>query len=86
METLVTKIFAEVGIGNDTFLSTEYEEGDNEYRVPKLIFPDTVTEFYIRIWVFKTVFIFSTKNLFEIKKKKRNTLKILFGVGGTQNH
>jgi hypothetical protein len=76
------KVFAEVGIGNDTFLSTEFEEEGNEYRVPKFIKPKKVTEYYLRFWIFKNVFILSTKNGFELKRKDRNKIKILFGIGG----
>lgn len=31
------RIFAEIGFGNETFLSTEIEEGENEYRIPEFI-------------------------------------------------
>lgn len=31
------KVFAEIGFGNDTFLSTEFEEENSEYRVPKFV-------------------------------------------------
>lgn len=31
------KVFAEIGFGNDSFLSTEFEDGEEEYRVPKFI-------------------------------------------------
>ena len=64
------KIFAEIGIGNDTFLSTELEEDENEYRLPKFILPKKITEYYFRFWIFKNVFIISTKNGFEIRKKE----------------
>lgn len=76
------KIFAEIGFGNDTFLSTEIEEANNEYRVPKLILPKKIGGFYFRFWIFKKVFILSTNHGFEIKNKDKNRLKILFGVSG----
>jgi len=76
------KIYAELGFGNETFFSTEYEEGENEYRVPKFIRPSKIQEIYFRLWIFKTVYIFSTKTIFEIKKKTKNKLKIIFGLGG----
>ncbi|HWA64536.1 MAG TPA: DUF3977 family protein [Candidatus Paceibacterota bacterium] len=77
------KVFAEIGFGNDTFLSTEIENGDNEYRTPKFVKPKIISGYYLRFWVFKTVFILSTNLGFEIKKKNRNKLKVLFGVSGT---
>lgn len=76
------KVFSEIGLGNGTFLSTEFEEGDNEYRVPKLIIPNKIRGFYFRIWMFKSVFILSTNDGFETNKKDRNKLKILFGISG----
>lgn len=76
------KIFAEVGIGNETLFSTEFEEGENEYRVPKFVLPKKVESLYLRIWIWKTVYIFSTNNFFEIKKKSRNTFKLIFGISG----
>ncbi|MEK7568701.1 MAG: DUF3977 family protein [Patescibacteria group bacterium] len=76
------KIFAEIGIGNNTFLSTEFEEGNNEYRIPKFIFPSKITGFYFRFWLFKNVLILSSNYGIEIKKKDKNKLKILFGISG----
>jgi hypothetical protein len=76
------KIFAEVGFGNETFFSTEIEEGDSEYRIPRFAKPPKVNSYYLRFWIGKTVFIFSTNNGFEIKKKDRNKIKLLFGISG----
>lgn len=77
------KVFAEIGFGNDSFFSTEFEEGENEYRIPKFVIPQKIKGIYLRIWIFKTVYIFSTSNGFEITKKSKNKRKILFGVSGT---
>ena len=76
------KVFAEIGFGNDAFLSTEFEEGDTEYRIPKFILPNRINGFYFRFWIFKKVFILSSNHGFEIKKKGKNKFKILFGVSG----
>lgn len=76
------KVFAEIGIGNDSFLSTEIEEGSDEYRIPKFVFPKKVTGFYFRFWLFKNVLILSSDHGVEVKKKDRNKLKILFGISG----
>jgi hypothetical protein len=75
-------IFAEMGFGNDTFFSTEFEDGETEYRVPRFVTPKRITECYVRIWIAKTVFIVSTKKLFEIKKKDKTRYKLLLGIGG----
>lgn len=76
------KVFAEIGFGNETFLSTEIEEGVSEYRIPKFILPNKIKSLYFRLWVFKKVFILSTNHGFEIKSKDRNKLKIVFGISG----
>ncbi len=76
------KVFAEIGFGNNSFLSTEFEEGENECRVPQFVLPDKITGFYFRLWIFKNVCIMSSNHGFETKKKDRNNLKILFGVAG----
>lgn len=75
-------VYAEIGFGNDSFLSTEFEEGKSEYRISKFILPQQIHGIYLRFWIVKTVFIFSTFNGFERKKKTKNKLKILFGVSG----
>ena len=76
------KVYSEIGFGNTTFLSTEFEDGNKEYRVPKFILPKKITSFYFRLWIFKKVFILSTNNGFEITKKDKNKLKILLGING----
>jgi hypothetical protein len=77
------KIFAEIGFGNDTFLSTEIENGDREYRIPKFVKPKIIDSYYLRFWIFKTVIIISTNEGLKFKKRNRNDLKILFGISGT---
>lgn len=54
------KIYAEIGIGNHTFLSTEFENGDDEYRIPRFICPKKIEGVYLRIWILKRVCIIST--------------------------
>jgi len=76
------KVFAEVGFGNNSFFSTEFEDGNTEYRIPQFLKPQKVSGYYFRLWVFKNVFIVSTNHGFEITHKNRNKLKILFGMSG----
>lgn len=76
------KAFTEVGFGNETFLSTEIEEGGREYRIPRFLLPKKIKSCYFRFWIFKKVFIVSTNHGFEIKNKDRNKLKMLFGISG----
>jgi hypothetical protein len=53
------KIFAEAGLGNDTFFSTEIEEGESEYRIPRFQRPENVEDYYLRFWIGRRVFVFS---------------------------
>lgn len=76
------RIYAEIGFGNDSFLSTEIEKENTEYRISKFIKPKKITEYYFRVWIFKTVFILSTKDGFKVRNKDKNKFKILFGIGG----
>lgn len=80
------RVFAEIGFGNETFLSTEFEEGEGlekrEYRVSKFVRPEKIAGYYLRFWIFKRVFILSTDDGFATTKKDRNKLKILFGISG----
>lgn len=78
------RIYAEAGLGNDHFLSTEFEDDTQEYRLPIFKRPKNVSGYYLRIWVLKTVLIVSTNEGFKISKKDRNRLKILFGISGTE--
>jgi len=74
------KVFAEIGFGNESFISTEIENKKREYRVKKFVTPEKITELYIRIWLFKRVLVLSTKG-FSIKKKNKFKFKFLFGIG-----
>ena len=76
------KIYTEVGLGNDSFFSTEIEKGKKEYRLNKYIKPKKVNGFYLRFWIFKKVIILSTKDGIKIISKDNNKLKILFGIEG----
>ena len=76
------RVYAEVGFGNDTFLSTEVEEGNHEDRIQGFILPEMIKGVYLRFWIFKRVLIISTNDGFEINTKERNKLKILFGISG----
>ncbi len=79
------KIYAEIGFGNETFLSTEIEEGTKEYRVSKFIIPKKISGIYFRFWIFKKIIILSSKNGLVFQNKDRNKIKILFGVQGTND-
>ncbi len=78
------RVFAEVGFGNDGFFSTEFEEGKSEYRINKFVKPKKIKGYYLRIWLFKKVFIISTDEGLIIKKKPKNKFKFLFGIFGVE--
>src|SRR3989344_5520334 len=50
------KIYTEIGIGNDSFFSTEIEDKNREIRIKRFFLPKLVTGIYIRIWVLKKEF------------------------------
>lgn len=76
------QVYAEMGIGNETFLSTEIEEGGHERRIKGFHLPKKITDVYVRIWVGKRVMIVSTKDGVKFVRKEKQGLKILVGVGG----
>ncbi len=76
------KIFAEVGVGNETFFSTEIEEGEREYRIPKFIKPGHVNDVYLRIWIGTRVIILSMRDGLKFTIKPRRAFKVLIGLGG----
>ncbi|KKR23976.1 MAG: Group-specific protein [Candidatus Yanofskybacteria bacterium GW2011_GWD2_39_48] len=76
------RVYAEVGFGNKEFLSTEIEENDNEYRISSFNLPKNIDDYYLRVWILRTVMILSTKDGIKIAKKKKNRFKLIFGIGG----
>jgi hypothetical protein len=76
------KIFAEIGVGNGSLLSTEIETKDKEYRLNGFIFPKKIEEFYIRIWIIKLVIVISFFKGISFKIKDKYKFKLLVGFGG----
>ena len=76
------KFYSEIGFGNKTFLSTEIENDDEEYRVDGFLIPDKIKDFYFRLWIFKKVLIISISEGFKLQTKNKNNFKILFGISG----
>ena len=76
-----TKIFTEIGFGNDTFVSTEVETGDVEMRQPGFI-KMKCRGIYLRLWVGHTVWIASTVNGFTRMTKPKKKFKFLLGFEG----
>ncbi|MCT4574687.1 MAG: DUF3977 family protein [Alphaproteobacteria bacterium] len=80
-------IYTEIGIDFDNNkyglgVSSEIEkEGQDEIR-KKGFHKMKIIGIYSRLWLFKTVFIISSKNGFEIKRKNRNNFKWVLGLRG----
>src|SRR3989344_5393964 len=55
------KIYTEIGIGNDSFFSTEIEDKNREIRIKRFFLPKLVTGIYIRIWVLKKELIINKR-------------------------
>ncbi len=78
------KIYAEVGIGNKSFFSTEIEKENKEYRIKKFLIPNKLEEIYIRLWLFKLVLIISFFKGIKLKKKDQSKFKLVLGIGGRE--
>ena len=76
------KIFAEMGIGNNSFFSTEIEKGELEHRVKHFLIPPKIEGVYLRIWIYKRVFAISTNRFFNTTKKSKIKFKLIFGIEG----
>lgn len=76
------KIFAEAGIGNKSFLSTEIEKGKLEHRVKYFLLPPKIEGIYVRVWLGKRVYALSSNRFFNTTKKSRVKFKLIFGVEG----
>jgi 8-oxo-dGTP diphosphatase len=77
------RVYAEIGIGNGSFFSTEFEEGSLEFRVPRFVLPEKVDGYYLRLWIARRVLVLSTNEGVKIKKKDRFRFKLLVGISGT---
>ena len=80
-----SKIYAELGIGNSSFFSTEVERGELELRVSKFIIPPKIDGIYIRIWMYKYVVAFSTNRFVNWQRKSKIKFKCLFGIEGERS-
>ena len=74
--------FIEIGIGNDSFVSTEIEEYGREYRVKGFVKIKKRNDLYFRIWLNRTVWIFSSRDGVQKSKKEKSAFKLLIGVSG----
>jgi hypothetical protein len=67
--------YAEIGFGNESLVSTEIDERrTSRFLVRKIV------QFYIRIWIKRTVIVIGLPFEFKITKKNRNAFKFLVGI------
>jgi len=76
------KIFAEIGLGNRYFCSTEIEKGKHEHRIKGFLLPKKIEGIYLRVWIAKRVYAISSNRFFNTTKKPKAKLKIIFGIEG----
>jgi len=73
--------FVELGFGNTWLLRTETElEDGTEFEEKGIIGPLKIHSIYIRVWLFKTVFVLDIREGVKRVKKNRNKFKLIFGV------
>lgn len=77
------KKYIEIGIGNRWFVRTEIEQGDGTETEQKgMALPIQVKSAYLRLWVWKTVFILDARRGFQITRKDRRKFKFVIGISG----
>jgi hypothetical protein len=77
--------FIEIGFGNTWFVRTEVElENGEEYEEKWIKGPVNFHSAYIRVWLWKFVFILDTKEGFKTMRKNRRKFKFILGVVSKQ--
>lgn len=76
------KSYSEIGFGNNSFLSTEIEDGKREYRISKFLIPKKILGIYLRIWILEKAFIISSKDGIKLQNRDSRKFKLLFGLDG----
>ena len=73
------KTYSEIGIGNPTLISTEFEYPDGTETRHQGFHIKAISEIYIRIWLKRTVLILSTQEGVKIKFKNYRAFKLILG-------
>ena len=73
------KTYSEIGIGNPTLISTEFESPDGTEIRCQGFHIKAISEIYLRIWLKRTVLILSTKEGVKIKFKNYRAFKLILG-------
>mgnify|MGYP001568671748 CR=1 FL=1 len=76
------KTYSEIGFGNNSFLSTEVEDGKNECRVSKFLIPKKILGIYFRVWILNKVVIVSSLEGIKLQRRDKSKFKLLFGIDG----
>lgn len=84
MKTVET-VFTEIGLGNDTFINTEFEYSDGSEDRRAGFVKMKVNDFYLRLWLGTNTYILSFKDGFIKKPKNRKEFKLLIGFAGELN-
>jgi hypothetical protein len=77
----MVNVFTEFGIGNSSFVSTEFEFDGGEVRVNGFYGISDFTDPYIRIWLGKRVVVISKYGV-RVVRKSYNAFKLIFGFAG----
>jgi hypothetical protein len=77
--------YIEIGIGNTWLVRTESEyENREEYEEKWIKGPIHFHSAYIRMWLWKTVFIFDSKDGLKTMEKSCKKFKLIFGIVSKQ--
>ncbi|WP_102262386.1 DUF3977 family protein [Mesobacillus jeotgali] len=75
----------EIGIGNTWLVRTEFEmENGDEYEEKGIKGPVNFHSTYIRVWFWKSVIIFDSKEGLKIVWKNCKNFKFIFGIVSKQ--
>ncbi|MBT2691663.1 DUF3977 family protein [Bacillus sp. ISL-55] len=77
--------YIEIGIGNPWLIRTEVEnENGEEYEEKWIKGPVHFHSAYIRLWVWKSVIIFDSKEGLKTMEKNSKKFKLIFGIVSKQ--
>lgn len=77
--------YIEIGIGNTWLVRTEYEmENGDEYEEKWITGPVYFHSAYIRVWFWKSVIIFDSKEGLKTMRKNCKKFKLIFGLVSKQ--
>ena len=87
VEAFTLKQYVEFGVGNTWWVRTELEEADGTERELKGVRPfSRVDGLSLRLWIGRTVWIFSSNGGFQKTRKNLPAFKVLFGISGLPRH